>query len=111
VTLLGLAPDGQKKFRLPVVEVPVSFFPREGEPAVVSPVIDTIVIEPDLGRFSMTWRALRPLKKDVFEVPQILVGRISNAWHKARRLGKIYCDSLEAAIHSPGRRTRGMART
>ena len=111
VTLLNLTPDGQRKFRLPAVEVPLTYFQRERDPIEAAPVIDTILFEPDLGRFSMLWRHCLPLKRDVFEIPQILVGRMSRAWNKARRLGKVYCDSLEAAIHSPGRRTRGVAST
>ncbi|HZN62449.1 MAG TPA: DUF2169 domain-containing protein, partial [Planctomycetota bacterium] len=111
VTLLNLTPDGQRRFRLPTLQVPVTFFPRTGEPVETAPVIDTILVEPDLARFSMTWRTLLPLKKDVFEIRQIVVGRMSNAWYTARRLGKVYCDSLESAIRNPGLRTRGVATT
>jgi hypothetical protein len=108
VLLVNLTPDGRKSFRLPTVEVPVTFFGRGADPVEAAPVIDTILIEPDLNRFSMAWRCHLPLKRDVFEIGQIVVGRMSSAWHKARRLGKLYCDSLESAIRSPGRRTRGV---
>lgn len=94
VVLVNLSPEGRLAFRLPRVEVPVVFFRKKGERQETQAVIDTIVIEPDKGIFTMTWRASIPLKKNIFEIPQILAGKMSRGWWRARELGKTYYPSL-----------------
>ena len=98
VTVLNLSPHGRLDFRLPRVEVPVVFFRKRGERQETVAVIDTLLFEPDANRFSMTWRASLPLKRDLFEIAQVLVGRMSRAWWRARELGKTYYPSLAAAV-------------
>jgi hypothetical protein len=94
VVLVNLSPEGRLAFRLPTVEVPVVFFRKKGERHETQAVIDTIVIEPDKGIFTMTWRASVPLKKNIFEIPQILAGKMPRGWWRARELGKTYYPSL-----------------
>lgn len=94
VILINLTPNGRVQFRLPKVDVPVVFFRKKGERHETRAVIDTIVLEPDKGTFSMTWRASLPLRKNIFEIPQVLVGRMSNGWWRARELGKTWYPSL-----------------
>ncbi len=98
VMLIGLTPEGRKIFYLPEVEVPIVFFRREEDDIHLDAVADTLVIEPDFGRLTITWRASVPLKKDMFEVPECLVGRQTRGWWRARRLGKTYYSSLGAAV-------------
>jgi hypothetical protein len=94
VVLVNLSPEGRIAFRLPTVEIPVVFFRKKGERHETHAVIDTIVIEPDKGIFTITWRAGLPLKKNIFEIPQALVGKMSRGWWRARELGKTYYPSL-----------------
>ncbi len=98
VTLLNLFPQGRLDFQLPPVEVPVVFFRKRGGREETVAVIDTLLFEPDEERFSMVWRASLPLKRDMFEIAQVLVGRMSRAWWRARELGKTYYPSLAAAV-------------
>jgi hypothetical protein len=84
IRLVNLSPDGDVGFTLPVFDAPVHFFPRKGERENGTLVLDTIVLEPDRRRFMLTWRATRPLKKSMFEVAQVLVGRKPGAWWVAR---------------------------
>jgi hypothetical protein len=63
-------------------------------------VLDTIVIEPDLGRVLLTWRASVALRRNMFEVSQVLVGSMSRAWWRARELGKTYYPSIGALVRS-----------
>lgn len=74
VMLTNLTPQGRTAFRLPKTHLLVWFFKKNGEETEVPAVIDTIVIEPDRGRFMVSWRALLPLKKNMFEVVQVVVG-------------------------------------
>jgi hypothetical protein len=94
VVLVNLSPDGRIAFNLPTVDVPVVFFRKKGERHETQAVIDTVVIEPDKSIFCLTWRASLPLKKNMFEIPQVLVGKMSRGWWRARELGKTYYPSL-----------------
>lgn len=94
VVMVNLTPEGRTAFNLPSVEVPVVFFRKKGEKHETKAVIDTIVIEPDKGVFTLTWRASLPLKRNMFEIPQVLVGKMSKGWWHARELGKTYYPSL-----------------
>jgi hypothetical protein len=84
VTLLNLTPDGRRDFTLPHFEAPVSVFPNSGGREDLKAAVDTIVIEPDLERVTMTWRIARPLRKNMFEISQILVGRKGQEWWQQR---------------------------
>lgn len=95
VILINLTPGGGRvRFKLPHIDVPVVFFRKKGEKHTTQAVIDTIVFEPDKWLFTMTWRASLPLKKNIFEVPQMLVGEMSKGWWRARELGKTWYPSL-----------------
>ena len=100
VQLLNLTPQGRARFLLPTVEVPVVFFRKREEPERRQAVLDTIVIEPELGRVLLTWRASVPLKRNMFEVTEVLVGEMSRAWWRARELGKTYYPSIGAMVRS-----------
>jgi hypothetical protein len=100
VFLENLTPEGQTSFDLPQIDIPVVFFYKNGDQARWRAVIDTLVLEPDEGVFTLTWRAMVPLKKNIFELTQVLVGRKSRAWWRARELGKDYYPSLAHLVHS-----------
>ena len=74
VMLSGFTADGVRQFMLPHFEAPVHVFPKRGEREVHAGVLDSIVIEPDDERLTLTWRVTRPLKKSIFEVAQVRVG-------------------------------------
>ncbi len=46
--------------------------------------LDTLVLEPDQERLTMTWRVARPLKKNMFEIAQVLVGKKGKDWWQQR---------------------------
>lgn len=103
VVLENLTPEGHTVFRIPRVEMPVVFFPKNGDKEETRAVIDTLIIEPDLRRFTLTWRVSRPLRKNMFEVAQVLVGQMPRGWWRARELGKTYYPSLAALSQSKRR--------
>jgi len=84
VTLSGFRPDGARQFALPFFEAPVHVFPKRGEREDLTATLDTIVFEPDEDRFTMSWRVARPLKKNMFEIAQVLVGRKGKEWWQQR---------------------------
>lgn len=100
VVLVNLTPAGRVQFQLPRVEVPVVFFRKRGDNHETRGVIDTLVLEPDQARFTMIWRATLPLRKNMFEIAEVLVGKMTRAWWRARELGKDYHASLDALARS-----------
>jgi hypothetical protein len=100
VALINLTRVGFTSFRLPVQDVPVEFTNASFERREVSAVMDTIIIEPDHGRLLVNWRASQPLRRNMLEIRQVVVGRMTRAWYRARALGKTYHPSLEAHVSS-----------
>jgi hypothetical protein len=98
IVLRNLTPEGYTSFRLPSITVPVVFYPKHGENKETNAAIDTIFIEPDMRRFTVTWRSHVPLRKNMFEIEQILAGEMPKAWYRARALGKTYYPSLAALV-------------
>jgi hypothetical protein len=96
VILANLTPVGRTRFRLPQIEVPVVFFHKRGGHEQRQAILDTILIEPDQRRALLTWRASLPLKRNMFEIVQVVVGQMSRAWWRSRTLGKTYYPSLGA---------------
>lgn len=84
ITLLNLTPGGRCTFRLPHLQAPVHVFPKGGGREDLVANLDTIVIEPDLGRVLLSWRVARPLRRDLFEIAQVLVGRKGREWWQQR---------------------------
>ena len=74
-TLVNLTPDGTTSFVLPRFEAPVQFFSRDSGAESGTFVLDTLTLEPDKGRFMLVWRATRPLRRNVFEIAQTVVGK------------------------------------
>ena len=100
VELLNLTPTGRILFRLPRGSLPVEFFQLEGDSATVDAVADTLVFEPDKSRFMILWRASIPLRRNMFEVPMGVVGRMPSGWYRARKLGKDYYSNLGELVQA-----------
>ena len=90
IELVNLTPTSRTTFHLPQIQVPVEFTNDSYERTEVQAVLDTIVIEPDEERLMLVWRASMPLKKNIFEMSQVIVGRMSPAWYRARESGKSF---------------------
>jgi hypothetical protein len=84
VALAGLTPQGMTRFTVPHLVAPVHVFPVRGEREDCTAVLDTLAIEPDAQRFSLTWRVTRPLRRNLFEVAQVLVGKRGREWWQVR---------------------------
>ncbi len=78
--------------------MPVTFYLKKGEEKQVNAACDTLIIEPDLRRFMLIWRAALPLRRNMFEVAQVVAGRMSPAWYRARATGKTWYPSLKELV-------------
>lgn len=84
VVLGNLTPEGITRFTIPHLVAPVHVFPKHGGREDHTAVLDTVVIEPDAQRFTLSWRVTRPLKKSLFEIAQVLVGKKGREWWQQR---------------------------
>ncbi|HFD31956.1 MAG TPA: DUF2169 domain-containing protein [Gammaproteobacteria bacterium] len=101
ISLQNLTPEGFSQYRLPKdLSMPVEFNMKNYEKKQQNAVVDTIYIEPDNKKVILVWRTSIPLKKDMFEVSQVITGKMSRAFYRARDLGKEYYPSLAALAKS-----------
>jgi hypothetical protein len=84
VLLSNLTPQGITRFTIPNLVAPITVFPKQGGKEDHLAELDTVVIEPDEQRFTLTWRMSRPLKKNMFEIAQVLVGKKGREWWQQR---------------------------
>jgi hypothetical protein len=76
VVLINLTRGGLTEFKLPAVKEPFDFQYKNGDKKRISGVVDTLILEPDLRRFTITLRASLPLRRNLHEIRNIEVGRV-----------------------------------
>lgn len=84
VLLTHLTPEGLTRLTIPPLVAPVHVFPKRGEREDHTARLDTLVLEPDAGRCTLTWRVARPLRRSMHEIAQVLVGKKGREWWQAR---------------------------
>ncbi|MDH5546764.1 MAG: DUF2169 domain-containing protein [Gammaproteobacteria bacterium] len=72
VMMIGLSPDGPKKFALPVVNLDCAV-KIAGGTEKPDTNLETIVFEPDESRFCMTWRAKVSCDKKALKISEVRV--------------------------------------
>jgi hypothetical protein len=90
IALYGLTPEDKTSFYLPKNKVPMQAILTNGERHNLSPVIDTLVIEPDEKRFTLVWRSRIALKRNIHEIETLIVGKPSRGWERAKMMDKLY---------------------
>ena len=106
MVLRNLTPDAHVHFKLPTLSMPVLFIPRRG-PEEIDAKIDTILIEPDLGRIGLTWRVAYPLRKSCFDLMRVVAGKTTSEWYGRRRFGrKPYYRNLAEMVKARARARR-----
>src|SRR5262245_43012587 len=88
VELVNLTPNNFVRFQLPRIDVPVEFTNENYERTTINAVIDTIVIEPDAGRFTLVWRAWFAVVGSLFAMRKDVVGRVDCSWDASREVGR-----------------------
>ena len=76
VRLLNLTPRGEWKFTLPAVKIPVllHFDDRQTQ---VSPRVDTVIIEPDIGRVTLSYRIAMPVERNCVPLHEIVLSDVT----------------------------------
>jgi hypothetical protein len=94
---------GVRAFQIPFCQIPVTFLPSRGPDVHREAVCDTLLIEPDFQRFCLTLRVTLPLRRNLFDIKQTIVGNMPYSWHSRRRArakGKRYYPNLAALIEA-----------
>lgn len=76
VILVNLTLQGRTAFKIPTMREPFDVLYNNGNTKRLAGAIDTIVLEPDLGRFTLSLRASFPLRRNLHEVCEVAVGRV-----------------------------------
>lgn len=84
VVLGNLTPEGITRFTIPHMVAPVHVFPKKGAREDHAAMLDTVLIEPDAQRFTLSWRVTRQLENSIFEIGQVLVGKKGREWWQQR---------------------------
>lgn len=100
VVLTNLTSEGGTIFQLPNVAVPVSFFLKNLKENPSRGAVDSVVMEPDCGRFTILWRCSHLLRRNIFEVVQAVIGEMPRGWYRARATGKTYYRSLGELVRA-----------
>ncbi|BBP65102.1 hypothetical protein PHLH5_26430 [Pseudomonas sp. Cab53] len=104
VALLNLDDKGRSAFRLPAhLKLPMLIILHDGSTRESAAVVDTVILEPDARRFTLTWRASSPLGRNIREVARVIVGQTARQFEQAkayeeRMRGKQHFESLDQLI-------------
>jgi hypothetical protein len=70
VEIEGASPSGLIRCRLPVIDLSVTYI-LDGQPHERPAVLDTVIIEPDLDRMQLVWRAVLQCDKKTLRVDEV----------------------------------------
>ena len=91
VELLNMTPGGAWGFRLPRLDMPVNlFYADRREQASLR--VDTILIEPDERRVTLTARLRIPLERGPRVLRGVALGHMKNSWVRAKETRRTYLD-------------------
>lgn len=88
LVLRNLTALGHLRVVLPRLDMPVLFIPHVGRDCETQAVMDTVLVEPDLERLCLTWRALFIPHNDCFDIKRVVVGKSSRQWSAASGRGR-----------------------
>lgn len=104
VWLENLDPRGVIYFAIPRTMLKVLFVFHSGKQRSFDPVADTLMIEPDLRRFTISWRTSISLSQDCFEIERVIVAEPDRAWLTVRPpASKPHYGSIQEYIESKRR--------
>jgi hypothetical protein len=74
VELKNLTPQGQTIFKLPAMKIPFEFAYKNGDSRQAVGNVDTLVLEPNQSRFTLTSRVCQPLQRNLHELRFVVAG-------------------------------------
>lgn len=92
MVLVNLTPEGRTEIQVPHFPMSMFLVLRTGNEAL-APVLDTLIVEPDLHRCILVWRASMRLPAKLTDIHEVWVGRPGPAQLLAMRREKRYLGS------------------
>jgi len=83
--------------------MPIVFIRRRADRVETQGTLDTILFEPEADRFSLVWRAHLPLHRDIFEISQVVIGRMSHAWWRSFEISNSHRSPAARSGNAPAR--------
>jgi hypothetical protein len=74
--LVNLSPEGRVEFTLPKLSEPVTVHYKNGNSKRLVGAVDTLFLEPDLGRFTLTLRTSVQLRRNLHELRSVELGKV-----------------------------------
>jgi hypothetical protein len=102
VRLVNLTPEGEWLFRLPRLDLPMHLL-FETHVELARPRIDTVEIDPQQRRVTLTGRLTYPIVRGGPRLVQIVIGHLKPGWLRARAAGKCYLDLRQEGGSDPRR--------
>ena len=94
----GMTAQGSWMFIVPTVQVPIMYTFRDREVQGKSK-LDTLMIEPDLGRIMVTWRTMVPVGRKIHSLREVIVGKPSAPVPPQRtQSGKLHFESINDLV-------------
>lgn len=90
IVLLNLTPNGREGFRLPDTRLPLRIFRGRDTAFNETLLPDSVLIDPEERRFSLTWRAEVPIARHLTEFSQAWLGAPTRGLLHAHARGKRY---------------------
>jgi len=84
VVLVNLTRKERTAFILPEMPTRFEVYYKNEDWVRLFGVTDTLVLEPDQGRFTLTSRARLPLRRNPHEVRAVVLGRVPDEWYRDR---------------------------
>lgn len=85
VALLNLSDKGRSAFRLPAnLKLAMLIVFHDDSTREAATVVDTVILEPDANRLTLTWRASSPLGRNIREVAKVIVGQTTDQFEQAK---------------------------
>jgi hypothetical protein len=91
VEIVNMTPDGVWRFRLPVLDVPVHLLHDRSQQRVRL-TLDTVVIEPDDWRVTLTSRLGLRTIRNADCLREIVLGHVRDGWLQAKSRRKLFID-------------------
>lgn len=91
VRLVNLSKEGDLSFELPDLSLPMEFRFADGT-ETMRPAADTLILEPDEGRFQVLWRARQPVRAKLLALVKVVIGTQSAGKRRAEQTRKRYLD-------------------
>ncbi|WP_454063415.1 DUF2169 family type VI secretion system accessory protein [Candidatus Nitrospira salsa] len=94
----GMTSQGSWMFIVPIVKVPIMYKFRNRE-VQEKPKLDTLIIEPDVGRVMVTWRTMVPLGRKIHALREVIIGKPSTPVPPKRtQSGKLHFKSINDLV-------------